>query len=125
MAGFDVVFDSDISQWTGELARLKDITRPAADMEVALHNMFVDMQDRTHVVTGSLRGSGKTESDIIDGIWVGRVGEGGSSPGFPHDPVDYAETERARGGAHDFLADLPQLADQILVIMQAHLAGRV
>lgn len=125
MAGFGVVFDSNMDEWAGEFARLRDVTRPIADMEILLHNMFADMQAVTHVVTGSLRGSGKVEDDILDGVWIGRVGEGGSSPGFPNDPVDYAETERARGSDHDFLRNMPVLADGILAIIEAHLAGRI
>lgn len=56
-----------------------------------------------HVITGSLRASGRTSSDVTGGVWYGEITYGGPSSGYPNDPVDYADYERARGGEHDFL----------------------
>jgi hypothetical protein len=123
MAGFGVVFDANMDEWAAEFAKVANHVPAVHEMELVLQNMFDDMQSITHVVTGSLRGSGKLESDIVGDLWVGRIGEGGSSPGFPHDPVEYAETEIARGGEHDFLRNAPALAEAIGAILEAHLDG--
>lgn len=121
-----VSFDVDTSQWTDELARLRNPVTVIAEFENVLANMFEDMQHVTHVVTGSLRGSGRPSSsfDTGDGYWTGQITAGGSSPGFPHDPVDYANIERGRGGDHDFFRDLPEMSEGIFLAMVDHLAGR-
>lgn len=80
-------------------------------METVLHAAFEDTQAITHVITASLKGSGKTESDFDGDNWTGSITYGGSSPGFKNDPVTYAIYEMARGGDHDFFRNL-QLYDR-------------
>jgi hypothetical protein len=77
-------------------------------LEAALAVAFADTQAKTHVITGSLKASGKTETDFdSQGNWTGAISYGGASAG-PNNPVDYAIYEMARGGEHDFFRDLPK-----------------
>lgn len=75
---------------------------------------FLDTQARTHVITESLRASGKMETDYDGRVWSGTIEYGGEltrppSPGPPADPVDYAIYEKARGGDHDFFSGIEPL----------------
>lgn len=94
----------------GELDRLADGPSPAtiAGLESVLAESFAETQMVVHIITGSLKASGKIESDYADDEWSGLISYGGVSPGSVHDPVDYSRAERERGGIHDFLA--PALA---------------
>lgn len=76
------------------------------ELELVLAAAFADTQARAHVITGSLKASGKTSSDFDGEDWKGEISYGGASAG-PNNPVDYAIYEMARGGDHDFFAGLP------------------
>jgi len=76
-------------------------------MEAVLHAVFLDTQARTHVITGSLKASGTSESDYDGDGWKGNITYGGVSTG-PNNPVDYAIYEMARGGEHDFFGNIPE-----------------
>jgi hypothetical protein len=93
--------------------RLVDLQRvPVASikaLEEVLTMAFDLTQEDVHVITGSLRGSAKSSTSVDDSTWQGEIVYGGSSPGFPKDPVSYAGHERLRGGAHDYFANLVQL----------------
>lgn len=67
-----------------------------------------------YVRTGSLRASGKLTSRRRDKGWAMTIKYGGQSEGFPHDPVNYAVFELARGGSHDFFEPLDVLGDLIV-----------
>lgn len=71
----------------------------------------------TYVPTGSLKNSGNVESDFDGKVWAGTITYGGSSSGFPNDPVEYAIYEAARGGEHDFFRDLPEFEDAFVHAM--------
>lgn len=71
-----------------------------------LNMAFEDTQVKTHVITGSLKASGKMEASTQGNDWSGTITYGGASAG-PNNPVDYAIYEMARGGAHDFFGDAP------------------
>lgn len=115
---------TDMRDWMSRLVRLGMTPTLTLALENTLHNMFLDTQHVVHVVTGSLKGSGQPSSDFEEpGYWRGEITYGGSSPGFPHNPVTYAGIERGRGGEHDFFRDLPPMADQIEAIIHAHLQG--
>lgn len=74
----------------------------------AMASAFQDTQDRVHVITDSLRQSGKlTVDEVVRGVLEGTIEYGGDSTG-PIDPVVYAIYEMARGGDHDFFAGLPE-----------------
>ena len=115
-------------EWFGldGLADLVDrVTRSyelAGPLAEVLKEMFEETQARVHspmnpgspnyVPTGSLQASGTTETEMTELFWEGTITYGGSSGGFPNDPVDYAIYEMARGGLHDFFGGLEALADE-------------
>lgn len=76
-----------------------------AKLEGELNSTFLATQAATHIITGSLKASGKTTSDWDENTftWTGEIIYGGASTGLIS-PVDYAIYEQARGGAHDFMA---------------------
>lgn len=81
-------------------------------MEAALRTMYADTLVRTHVITGSLKATGRTVTDFDGNKWTGSIVYGGRvrrtpSPGPPNKRVDYAIYEMARGGTHDFFGGLP------------------
>lgn len=85
---------------------------------------FVETQALVHVITGSLKGSGRVSFDQKDGEWSGEISYGGSSPGFPHNPVTYAKKEFGKGGAHDALRNIhlihDDLSNAIFASVRAH-----
>lgn len=97
-------------------------------LEALLKAAFEETQAATHVLTGSLKASGKTESDFHDDVWSGTIEYGGElwrtpAPGPPNDPVDYAIYEMARGGDHDFLAGLVGFEDRVQEILDEGFPG--
>lgn len=77
-------------------------------LETVLKTAFLDTQEKVHVITASLKMSGKTSSDFTaDDEWTGEITYGGVSAGV-NNPVDYALYEMERGGEHDFFRDLPK-----------------
>lgn len=104
-----------IDEMIGYIAAVTHVGyRTVGRLEATLHRAFEDTQERVHVVTGSLRGSGKTSSEFDGAGWAGVIEYGGSSSGFVNDPVEYAQYEMARGGDHDFFAGLPLYEEQLL-----------
>lgn len=101
-----VHFYVDISDADKELARLEDEPSLAtiAGFEGVLAASFGATQMAVHIITGSLRGSGKIGSDYQNDTWSGEISYGGVSAGFVNDPVKYAWYEMRRGWDHDFLA---------------------
>lgn len=117
---------ADYSDLEKELKRME--SEPSAGsiagFEISLAHAFADVTSRVHVITGALRGSGKTASDASDTQWEGQMTWGGPSPGFLPRPDDghrrhenhpaedelarnevvYAWYEKRRGSAHDYLA---------------------
>lgn len=96
---------SDLNAFEDELDRIDNLPsyRAVARLEATLGEIFAETQAMVHVQTGSLRGSGKSSSDVSEGKWEGEISYGGISAGFPKSPVEYAEYEQRRGGSHDFL----------------------
>jgi hypothetical protein len=82
----------DMHEVLDELDRLKDMPNlpMITGLEGVLATTFTQTQLTTPVDTGSLRGSGKISSEVTDDQWDGAITYGGASPGFPHDPVNYA-----------------------------------
>lgn len=73
-------------------------------LEAALTALFEETQAIVHVVTHSLKTSGKMHSEMTNGVWRGEITYGGVSAGSVHDPVWYARYEQNRGnGEHDFM----------------------
>lgn len=101
MADFDITFETnvltEVIPFIDRISRLQP--RTITNLEQTLKAMFGLSQALCPVVTGSLRNSGKTESETDGTIeWTGTMSYGGSSPGFPNDPVDYAIYVRAYYG---------------------------
>lgn len=112
----------DVVRW---LDRLEDTpSEPTiAQFEAIAAAMFQTTQLFVHaegvspsgyVRTGSLRASGKLTSRRRDKGWAMNINYGGSSDGFPNDPVNYAIFELARGGTHDFFEPLDVLGGLII-----------
>jgi len=70
-------------------------------LEAVLTRQFQETQAFVHVVTGSLKTSGKINGQVRDGVWTGVISYGGSAPGAEHDPVRYAQIEAARTGGRE------------------------
>lgn len=83
----------------GDLPNLPAIVK----FEAILERLFAETQFVVHVETGSLRASGEHKAWYHNRKWHGRISYGGMSHGMPNDPVKYAEFERERGGAHNFM----------------------
>lgn len=86
---------------------------PSLKAQALLNNVLTDAfafaQGQVHVITGSLKGSGKQESEVdkFEQNWEGTLSWGGPTTG-PKNPVDYAIYEKRRlpdenKGIHDWL----------------------
>lgn len=109
-----------------ELDRLEALPRKGKVkplLDAALGEGFLQTQANVHVITGSLKGSGKKKSKADNDDWVGEITYGGPSVGFAHNPVDYAIYEREKGGDHDFLTNLDFLHSLFVQAMKEGLAG--
>lgn len=88
---------------TSDFARLMD-RRVQVKLLNALDATFQRTQELVHVITGSLKASGRKEiTQTEQGVFQVEIVYGGPAPGYPNDPVDYAAFEWGRGGEHDFL----------------------
>jgi hypothetical protein len=98
--------------------------RTVGKMETILAEAFAQTQAATHVITGSLKASGTTESDF-DGKdhWTGTISYGGPSTG-PNNPVDYAIYEMNRGGSHDFFSQMPAFEKKIQAALDTFFEGK-
>lgn len=114
------------------IARLKKSAQPhyktTVELEGLLNAAFADTQARVHILSGSLKASGKTASDFDGDTWTGSITYGGvlwktPVPGPPNDPVRYAIYEMARGGAHDFFAGLPNYENKVKEILDGGFPG--
>lgn len=86
------------------------------ELEAVFAEAYLDTQDKTHIITGSLKASGKKATDFDGNDWEGTISYGGSSGG-PNNPVDYAIYEMARGGDHDFFRDLGVYEQQMHAVI--------
>lgn len=102
--------------------------KPVGKLEGVLAAAFAETQAATHILTGSLKASGKTDSDFDGDVWEGSITYGGvlwraPFPGPANDPVDYAIYEMARGGDHDFFAPLAAFDGAVELILQEWFKG--
>jgi len=93
-----------------------------AEFERVLTEQFRATQAAVHVITRSLKSSGKLSSDAGQTYWEGEISYGGPSQGI-HNPVDYAEYERERGLNHDFLRPAEALGHEYIAAMNKFLGG--
>jgi len=111
----------DASEVSHELDRLSGHpTHSLIALEAALEATFEATQLDVHVITGSLRNSGKSESGYHNDQWEGTIQYGGRAPGSPHAQVDYAFYEWRRGGTHDFLRAVPGFRETFADAVEAH-----
>jgi hypothetical protein len=92
------------------------------EFERVLMAQYAATQQAVHVITGSLKLSGKTSSSFGQNKWEGEISYGGVSEGV-YNPVKYAEYERERDGSHDFLAPARDLDRLYLAAMNHFLGG--
>ncbi len=90
--------------------------------EAILAVQFEATQRAVHVITRSLKSSGRIASNADSNSWEGTISYGGPSTGI-HNPVDYAEYERERDDAHDFLAPAKALESRYINAMNEFLEG--
>ncbi len=93
-----VNFEVDTSDVDHELDRLgrgptaQDLLR----LNAVLAEQFALTQGYVHVITGSLRTSGRFHGDMSDERWNGEISYGGDAPGAVHPFVKYANYEQSR-----------------------------
>lgn len=93
-----------------------------AKFEEVLASQFQLTQFGVHVITGSLKLSGKIHSNVTNSKWEGEITYGGPSAGI-HNPVDYAEYERNRDGDHDFLQYVAALSGDYIQAIKEFMEG--
>jgi hypothetical protein len=96
----------------------KDMMR----FERVLIRQFAATQAKVHVITGSLKSSGRVASSHGSDKWEGEITYGGRSAGI-HNPVDYAEFERERDQSHDFLAPAEKMEHLYIHAMNEFFGG--
>lgn len=90
--------------------------------ERVLLSQFAATQSTVHVITGSLKSSGRIASSHGENKWEGEITYGGRSSGI-HNPVDYAEYERERDQSHDFLAPAEKMEHMYIHAMNEFFGG--
>ncbi len=99
---------SNIENMIKEVQRLADpvgANSPLPDrFEAILTTQFQITQKAVHIQTGSLKSSGKIDSDRDNNSWKGQFSYGGISSGV-HNPVRYAIHELDRGAFHDYMSE--------------------
>lgn len=121
-------FSVDMDEWTDALRAISGPgVETVAELESIMDTAFEETQALVHIITGSLKGSGRTSFHTHESQWDGEISYGGPSPGFPHDPVDYAEKEFGRGGSHDAMRNVDlireDLKNAMYATMNAHMRG--
>lgn len=112
---------NDIEKEVNRLARgpqFKDMAR----FERVLISQFEATQATVHVITGSLKSSGRVASSHGETTWEGEITYGGRSSGV-NNPVDYAEYERERDQSHDFLAPATRMEHQYVKALNEFFGG--
>ncbi len=113
-----------IDEFDREINRLAD--GPAIEymlqFEIVLHEQFRASQAAVHVITRSLKSSGRMNSNHSKSSWEGQITYGGPSTGI-HNPVDYAEFERERDGRHDFMEPVVAMEGEYEKAMMTWLRG--
>lgn len=118
--------EMDISDVERELDRIID--GPGVEdllaFEAVLVTQFQLSQQTVHIITGSLKNSGKLRSGLTQNKWEGSITYGGLSAGFPHNPVKYAHYEQQRDESHDFMETVYKLDSRYGDAVESWLKGR-
>lgn len=93
---------SDMDEWFKGIDESEpgEVTWKALDG--VLEEGFGQTQELVHVITGSLRGSGRVSHSHTEDSWEGSITYGGPAPGFAHPNVTYAQAEMSRGSVHNW-----------------------
>lgn len=120
-----IKIESHSSEIEAEIDRLVDgpTTADLLAFELVLETQFRATQAAVHIITRSLKGSGRSSFKSDNNSWEGEISYGGPSPGFLFNPVEYAEYERERGPAHDFLKPAETLSEGYVKAMEDFLRG--
>lgn len=113
---------SDVELEFKRLEQMPDFKTQAA-LDAVLELGFKKTQVAVHVITGSLKSSGKKDSKVFEksNTWEGTIRYGGPSAGV-NNPVDYAIYEKARDETHDFMAGLPGLHPEYVEVIKKGLS---
>jgi hypothetical protein len=114
---------SDVEKEFDRLEQLPDFKTHLA-LDAVLATGFKATQAEVHVITGSLKLSGKKSSEVHETthVWEGEIRYGGPSGGI-NNPVNYAIYEKARDAEHDFMKSLPGLHLAYVEAIKKGLAG--
>jgi hypothetical protein len=111
-----ISFTIKVEGLDGMIDAMETLTKPpsfkvTAKFEAALKEGFEITQAQTHVISGRLKASGRTKTDMKGSWWAGSILYGGESG----TPAYYAIYELNRGGTrpdgtpHDFFSGLSKL----------------
>lgn len=116
-----IVITSNIQDADRAIARLENMPTPemTAKLDALFEASFAEAEARVHILSGSLKASGKESTSSGDNQWEGEMRWGG--PSAPHE-VDYAIYEKARHGAHDWLAEMPGYDHAYVALIREALA---
>jgi hypothetical protein len=125
MAAANIRILADYRAMDAELDRISRMPDPRMVrlLDTALNVGFDVTQADVHILTGSLKASGKHDHETNQALhqWEGTIEYGGVSTGV-NNPVDYAIYEKRRGGAHDFTAGLALIDPLFRAAMRTGLA---
>lgn len=98
----------DASEVMDSLQEIDDPHELTPYLQGALGRVFMTSQSSVHVLTGSLKLSGRSTGGWSGDDWHGEITYGGPSAGV-NNPVEYAFYEWRRGGSHDFFGAAKQM----------------
>jgi len=107
---------SDWSNIKKELNRLKNIPNHSdkRKLDRVLRIGLTMAQTQVHVITGSLKESGKSSSKLVGSTYRGTFEFGGFSTGV-NNPVSYAVYEQDRGFNHNFMFGVKEAMDPLWI----------
>lgn len=121
-----IVVKAGWAEIEAELDRLSGSPSPigTAALETVFDGGAKTVQGAVHVLSGSLKSSGKSRSGTNRAThsWSGQIRYGGPSMGV-NNPVDYAIYEKRRGGAHDFFLPLIALHEGYVQAILTEMRG--
>lgn len=125
MASSNIRILGDYREIDRELDRVSRMPDPRMVrlLNTALNVGYDVTQADVHILTGSLKASGKHGGEVneLERSWEGTIEYGGASTGV-NNPVDYAIYEKRRGGAHNFMAGLALMDPLFRIAMRTGLA---
>lgn len=95
------------------------------ELSRTLASGFAETQMLVHVITGSLKGSGRVSNKRTENGWEGEITYGGPAPGFAHPYVRYAKEEFGRGEEHNAMRNLDLMHSDYLEALTATVKARL